>query len=41
VKDAIAKQVYGSAQEHYVVAGFREGRLPFAGFDLFSINAPG
>jgi hypothetical protein len=35
VRDAINKKVYVSAQEHYEIAGFREGRLPYAGFNLF------
>jgi hypothetical protein len=35
VKDAMDKEVYVSPQEHYEMAGYREGRLPYAGFNLF------
>jgi hypothetical protein len=32
VADAIRSGIYKSAQAHFDIAGFREGRLPFANF---------
>ena len=40
VNEAIAKKAYASAQAHYNSVGFREGRLPYPGFDLFNDGKP-
>ena len=34
VQAAVAKRVFGSAQEHFEETGYREGRHPYPGFSL-------